>query len=119
MTSEELERDVETLNFGAVTEVAKVCHATARSKGFWEENRPLIDDIALRLMLIVTEVAEAMEHIRLQGQSAVGYDFSTELADIVIRVFDLAHAYQIDIGKKMKNKMAINVHRAYKHTKLC
>jgi len=38
-----------------------------------------------------------------------------ELADIIIRSLDIAHTYNIDIEKAIKNKMKYNETREYRH----
>lgn len=63
------------------------------------------------LMLIVTEVAEAMEAFRKNDQS----NFREELADVMIRTIGLAHGLGIDLGAEIEAKMAKNRTREYKH----
>lgn len=64
-----------------------------------------------KLMLVVTEVVEAMEAYRDNDER----NFAEELADIVIRVFDLTSGLGIDIEKEIIAKNEINRSRAYKH----
>lgn len=49
------------------------------------------------------------------GQMAKPTGFPTELADIVIRVFDLAGALNIDLEEVILRKMAYNETRPYRH----
>ena len=49
----------------SLNELATVCHGIAREKGFWDEER----NIGEALMLIVTELAEAMEAHRKQDEA--------------------------------------------------
>lgn len=91
-----------------------------------------------KLMLITTEVAEAAEvfrdaktfgSIQATYQEAGGrmhlYDdasthppkpegFGSELADIIIRVFDLAEELGIDLGAEVLRKMRYNATREYR-----
>lgn len=69
--------------------------------------------IATRLMLIVSEVSEALEGIRKDDRE----NFKEELADIVIRVADLAGGLDIDLDEEIKKKMKKNRNRTYKHGK--
>lgn len=68
-----------------------------------------------KLMLIVTEVAEAMEAYRV-GDKA---NFTEELADIIIRTLDLSGGLGIDIQLAVYNKMLVNFDRPFKHGKKC
>lgn len=69
----------------------------------------------MRLALIHTEVAEATEELR---HAEVDWDkFSDELADIIIRVIDLAEVHDLSIGDAVVQKMEKNRGRPYKHGK--
>lgn len=63
------------------------------------------------LMLITTEVAEAMEAFRHDDQA----NFAEELADVMIRTIGLSHGLGIDLAAAIEDKMAKNRTRAYKH----
>ena len=127
--------DVSELSWGGLAEVAEVCFKTARSKGWWNEYhigrgprsiRLTPDQIAAKLCLIHSEVSEALEEVRgkrpitetggsasLRGDKPKG--FASELADIVIRVFDLAGGLGIDIAEAIRIKMAYNESRPFRH----
>jgi NTP pyrophosphatase (non-canonical NTP hydrolase) len=84
---------------------------------------------AEKLMLVVTELAEAMEEFR-DGRElhAVRYEHSAsgskpegipiELADAVIRIFDLCKANSIDLESAIRHKLDFNKNRPYKHNRL-
>lgn len=63
------------------------------------------------LALVTSEVSEALEAFRSRDQE----NFSEELADIIIRVLDLAGGMAIDIDKSVADKIEINRIRGYKH----
>ena len=90
---------------------ARLCHEIAVSKGFWDEER----NIGEALMLIVTELAEAMEAHRTQEQD----HFREELADTFIRLLDLCGGMGIDIEQEIMLKSDKNRGRPYKHGKIC
>jgi NTP pyrophosphatase (non-canonical NTP hydrolase) len=118
-----------------IAELSKEIHENARSKGFWDKERNLGE----MLMLIVSEVAEAMEadrkdrftmkSIRMIGQESdpkrffanftqyVKDTFEDELADAAIRIFDLAHSKGIDLQKHIEAKMRYNATREHMHGK--
>ena len=94
-----------------LNEMSKLCHSVAVSKGFWEKER----NTGEALMLIVTELAEAMEAHRKQDQE----NFKEELADAFIRLFDLCGGMNIDIQEEINKKSEKNKSRPYMHGKIC
>ena len=69
--------------------------------------------ISQKLMLIVSEIAEAQE-----GLGKNNYDnFKEEMADCFIRLADLCGGLEIDIETEIINKLEINSKRPYKHNK--
>lgn len=73
------------------------------------------------MMLIVTEVAEAVEVFRTDGLAPVTLpggkpaDAKSELADILIRLLDSAEKYGVDLEYEYERKMAYNRTRSYRH----
>mgnify|MGYP001596036202 CR=1 FL=1 len=95
----------------SLNELAEICHAIAVSKGFWEGPR----NRGEALMLIVTELAEAMEAYRKQEDA----HFKEEIADTFIRLLDLCGGLKIDIEAEIQKKANKNLNRPYKHGKIC
>lgn len=95
----------------SLSELSEFCHAIAVEKGFWDDKR----NMGEALMLIVTELAEAMEAYRKQDQD----NFKEEIADVFIRLFDLCGGFDIDIEEEIAKKSARNKTRPYKHGKIC
>jgi len=95
----------------SLNELAQICHSIAVEKGFWEKER----NIGEALMLIVTELAEAMEGYRKQDKE----NFKEELADAFIRLLDLCGGLKIDIEDEIVRKSMKNKNRPYKHGKIC
>lgn len=80
--------------------------------------------IASKLLMIGTEVSEAAEALRVGDMIGDPVKFShdrkpdglkSELADIIIRVVDLAEALGMDMDQALKDKMAYNATRSYRH----
>jgi len=117
-------------------------HENAKNKGFWDKER----EIGTRLMLCVSELAEAMEadrkdryadleayrecekaddvfesdkHLYLVSsfQCLIKDTFEDELADTIIRILDLCGAHGIDIEKHIELKMKYNETRERLHGK--
>jgi len=73
----------------------------------WEDNH----EIPAVLMLIVSEVAEALEAFRKSDRS----NFEEELADVGIRLIGLSHGMGIDLKAAILAKVEKNRHREFKH----
>ena len=94
-----------------LNELAQICHAIAVEKGFWDEER----NVGEALMLVVTELAEAMESYRREEHE----NFNEEIADTFIRLLDLCGGMNIDIESEISRKSEKNKKRPYKHGKIC
>jgi NTP pyrophosphatase (non-canonical NTP hydrolase) len=95
----------------AVDEVVCLCAGIAEESGW--DNEPV--DVPRSLMLIVSEIAEAMEGDRkkLQDDKLPHREmFDVELADAVIRIFHLAGRMEIELGEILVEKLQYNIQRA-------
>ncbi|UOE54937.1 MazG nucleotide pyrophosphohydrolase domain-containing protein [Cytobacillus oceanisediminis] len=90
-----------------LNELCKEAFETAKSKGWHDEPR----ETGTLLALIHSEVSEALEADRKGDQE----NFAEELADVLIRIFDLCGAKEIDLDKAVTQKMERNKGRSYKH----
>jgi len=75
-----------------------------------------------KLMLIVTELGEAMEAYRLwlpRRDEAARHAIEEELADTLIRLLDLTAAVGMDMGAAVERKMGVNECRPLRHGKGC
>jgi hypothetical protein len=91
-------------------------HATAVSKGWWEKER----NIPECLMLIVSEISEALEEYRdgrvllwHKGDKPEG--MYVELADAVIRIMDLCEHGHVSLADMIEIKTKYNNTRPYRH----
>lgn len=119
-----------------INQLAKEIHQNAKNKGFFDNEK----NIGEMLCLIHSEISEALEadrkglycdgtQIALDNmlkeidffndtfESLIKNTFEDELADIMIRVMDLAEYKKIDLEKHIRLKMKYNSLREYKHGK--
>jgi len=95
--------------------IAKDIVAWRIEKGFKTPNNfQDYEAVLIKLLLIITEVSEASEAVRLLDYN----NFKEEMADIIIRTLDLTQTMGIDIVKAIENKMEINKERPHKHGKV-
>lgn len=113
-----------------------------KEKGFWDKSsRDVRDekDVALKLMLITSELGEAMEsHRKGYFAEKISFEkgikespeefqeffeddikdtFEDEIADTIIRLLDMCGGYNIDIDFHIKNKLKYNATRKKLHGK--
>jgi len=106
----------------AINLFAADCHAATRKAGWYTDlatGKALDRNVPEMLMLIVSEVSEAMEGIRKSKPGKVLMDdklpnrpmAEVELADAMIRIGDLAAFLGYDLGGAIVEKMAFNANR--------
>lgn len=131
------ERNESNLLQAPISTLQAVMHRLSREKGWWPqlddknsspaEKKKLVEaTIPEKLVLIHSEVSEAMEEYRRRKritEVSFGEDdeeekpegLPIELADVVIRVFDLAEALHIDLGYWIVRKYEYNQTRKKRH----
>lgn len=102
------------------------CHGLAESAGWWKDletgedvrswsKKHLDNWVSAKLMLVVTEVAEAMEgHRKGIKDDKLPHRgmLEVELADAIIRILDLAGGLNLDVTGAIIEKLAYNMTRA-------
>jgi len=118
-----------------INELSKQIHKNNKAKGFYDSEK----NIGEMLALVHSEVSEALECDRNDKECGYSIDvvngwtsdddfkdsfkenvkdtFEDELADIMIRVMDLAAFKGVNLEKHIKAKMRYNSLRPHKHGK--
>lgn len=117
-TAEDIDAVYEALQ--GINLLSAQVHAFNVRAGWWTDPKTGNSIIETRnvgeiLMLIVSEVAEAMEGHRkdlMDDKLPHRKMIEVELADTMIRIFDLAGAKGYDLGGAINDKMAYNAQRA-------
>lgn len=96
----------------------KIAYEIAKEHGFHETDR----NVGEVLALFHSEISEAFEEWRNgKGLAEIYFvddkpeGFPIELADLLIRVFDSAEEWNIDLEEALNLKMEYNRTRPYKH----
>ncbi|MBL4909023.1 MAG: hypothetical protein JKX78_03860 [Alteromonadaceae bacterium] len=99
-----------------VNDLVDICHQAQVDNGWWQGVdvfAPFV--IPAKLALIHSEVSEALEGDRkdqMDDKLPHRKMVEVELADAVIRIFDLAGAMGMDLGGAMAEKLVFNDSRA-------
>lgn len=97
--------------------LSDMCHGLAREAGWWSDLETGYDkpaDVPKLLMLCVSELAEAMEGDRKNLMDDHLPDrkmLEVELADALIRIFDMCGGLNLDIGGAVAEKLLYNATR--------
>jgi len=104
-----------------IQDVQREVHKTACEKGWWDKPR----DVGELLANVHAEVSESWEEYRrpdhdlglvyYRHDSLKPEGFPVELADIIIRVLDIADHYNINMAHVINTKMRYNRTRPYRH----
>ena len=110
--------NAETVAHGVLRALQHACYDNAERHGFWSGTS--LDNPLVKLALITSEVGEAVEAWRKPGPSEHIEGFTAqeeELADIIIRVLDMAGRYNLRLPAAVLAKMKFNVGRPMMHGK--
>jgi NTP pyrophosphatase (non-canonical NTP hydrolase) len=120
-TNTEEEFDAVEAIAAALTNISNMVHQMNDIAGWWkdlESGASMKDNqlfIASKLLMIHSEISEATEAHRkglMDDKLPHRKGLEVELADAMIRIFDLAGALEFDIGWAIVDKLAYNQQRA-------
>jgi hypothetical protein len=100
-----------------INAVVADCHRASKDAGWWAGVDPHTDIhvVPAKLALVHSEISEALEGHRknlMDDKLPHRTMFEVELADAVIRIFDLAGAMGLDLGGALVEKVTYNASRA-------
>jgi len=99
-----------------LTQLAHLIYQDNAKKGFWDKER----NFAEAMMLVVTELSEAVEAARHNNPPSEHVDageVEEEIADAIIRLLDWCGGRGVDIGRVVMEKLEYNRTRPYLHGK--
>ena len=104
-----------------IKDLIRECHNTSIQKGFYDGIEVDERFIGTQIALMHSELSEALEELR-DGIAPTHYrydgkpeGFTIELADCMIRIFDLCGVLGLDLEQALELKMDYNKKREYKH----
>lgn len=104
-----------------------IAHRTSVVSGWWDDVDPLddrsnVNEAAKKLLMIHSEVSEATEELRTNRITPYYNEgnpkpegASVELADAIVRCFDLLEQWGLDAYEIMRSKMYYNMTRPKRH----
>lgn len=99
----------------AINELSLICHKA--NEKWWTDihtGQPIQRNVGELIALCHAELSEALEGHRKDSQDEHlphRKTLEVELADLLIRVFDLAGGLKLDVGGAFEEKMVYNQHR--------
>jgi NTP pyrophosphatase (non-canonical NTP hydrolase) len=108
---------METSHVTAINELSTNIHESNVKAGWWTDLKTGLKkdrNVGELLCLVHSEISEAMEgHRKNQMDDKLPHRsmFEVELADAMIRIFDIAGAHNLDLGGAMAEKIAYNKNR--------
>lgn len=101
----------------AASLLTKACHNRSWNAGWWHDlltNEPLNRNVPELLCLIHSEISEGLEGYRknlMDDKIPHRKMLEVELADAVIRIFDMAGGLHLDVAGAIVEKMEFNAKR--------
>lgn len=107
----------------SISDWVRQSHITAKSKGWWDEAQSPEKEFPEKMLLVISEISEAVEEFRnghaldevYTAENGKPEGVPVELADALIRIFDLCGYAGIDLEAALDQKVIFNESRPYRH----
>lgn len=99
----------------ALKDITRIQHGVSYEAGWWEGVDHLDPNVkAAKMCLMHSEISEAMEGMRkdlMDDKLPHRKMEEVELVDVLLRIFDYAGRYDLDLGGALVEKMRFNITR--------
>ncbi len=96
-----------------ITQLTQAMHEFVRSMGWYQPDSPRPQTLRNLAISLNLEASEVLEHFQWDGELKDREAFSSELADVMLYLLQLASISGIDLEQAVLAKLEKNYHRSW------